>query len=52
VILLCDSSKFGKRSLVRACALDEIDVLITDSPPPRALAAALAAASVKVLVAN
>jgi DeoR family glycerol-3-phosphate regulon repressor len=52
VILLCDSSKFGKRSLVRACALDEIDVLITDSPPPRALAAALAAASVKVIVAN
>jgi hypothetical protein len=52
VILLCDSSKFGKRSLVRACALDEIDVLITDSPPPRALAAALAVASVKVIVAT
>jgi DeoR family glycerol-3-phosphate regulon repressor len=52
VILLCDSSKFGKRSLVRACSLEEIDVLITDSPPPPALAAALAAASVKVQVAN
>jgi DeoR/GlpR family transcriptional regulator of sugar metabolism len=52
VILLCDSSKFGKRSLVRACTLEEIDLLITDAPPPRALAAALAAASVKVQVAH
>ena len=51
VILLCDASKFGKRSLVQACALSEIDVLITDAPPPKALASALAAASVRVVVA-
>lgn len=52
VVLLCDASKFGKRSLVQACALSEIDVLITDAPPPKALAAALAAASVRVVVAR
>jgi len=51
VILLCDASKFGKRSLVQACSLQEIDVLITDQTPPPALARALAAASVKVMVA-
>lgn len=51
VILLCDASKFGKRSLVKACALQEVDILITDAPPPPALSLALAEASVKVLVA-
>jgi DeoR/GlpR family transcriptional regulator of sugar metabolism len=51
VILLCDASKFGKRSLVQACALSEIDILITDAPPPKALASALTAASVRVVVA-
>ena len=51
VILLCDSSKFGQRSLARACALDEIDVVITDRKPPASLAAALKAARVEVVVA-
>ena len=51
VILLCDASKFGKRSLVQACGLREIDVLITDAEPPKALALALAEASVRVVVA-
>lgn len=52
VILLCDSSKFGKRSLAKACNLDEIDILITDARPPQPLAAALAAAGVVVRVAT
>lgn len=52
VILLCDASKFGKRSLVQACSLQEIDILITDEAPPSALARALAAASVQVMVAG
>lgn len=52
VFLLCDSSKFGKRSLARVCDLDQIDVLITDASPPRQLAAALAAAGVMVRVAT
>ncbi len=52
VILLCDGSKFDRRSLVQACTLDEIDVLITDAPPPKPLSRALAAAHVSVLVAS
>ena len=51
VILLCDASKFGQRSLARACALDEIDVVITDRKPAASLAAALRAARVEVVVA-
>jgi len=52
VILLCDASKFGKRSLVQACSLREIDILITNEAPSPALAHALASASVKVMVAG
>ena len=51
VILLCDSSKFGRRSLALACTLDEIDMVITDAPPPASLASALAAARVILRVA-
>ena len=52
VILLCDASKFGKRSLAQACQLEEIDLLITDAAPGPELAAALTAASVVVQVAT
>ena len=51
VILLCDASKFGQRSLAQACVLDQIDVLVTDAAPPAPLARALAAAKVRVLIA-
>jgi DeoR/GlpR family transcriptional regulator of sugar metabolism len=30
VVMLADSSKFGKKSMVRMCDIDEIDTLITD----------------------
>lgn len=52
VILLCDASKFGKRSLVQACQLEEIDVLITDASPTGPLKTALVDASVRVVVAG
>ncbi len=39
-------------SLVRIAALADIDVMITDAPPPAGLAAALAAAKVDFLVAD
>ena len=51
VILLCDSSKFGQRSLAQACTLQEIDMVITDAAPPAPLAAALKAAGVVVRIA-
>ena len=51
-ILLCDASKFHRMSLVQIVHLAEIDVLITDTPPPAALAKALALANVKVKIAS
>jgi DeoR/GlpR family transcriptional regulator of sugar metabolism len=49
-IAVCDSSKTQRPSLVKVCALNEISILITDAPPPEALAAALAEANVKVMI--
>ncbi len=50
-VVLCDSSKFDRMSLVHIGALDLFDVLITDAAPPAHLAGALASAGVDVLVA-
>ena len=52
VILLCDSSKFGHRSLAQACTLQEIDMVISDAAPPAPLAAALKAAKVVLRIAT
>ena len=41
LIVLCDSSKLGRRSLVPVAGLDALDILVTDAPPSGALAAAL-----------
>ncbi len=50
-VLLLDSSKFRRVSTVRAASLTQISTLITDAPPPPDLAAALAEARVRVIVA-
>ncbi|UQA92060.1 DeoR/GlpR family DNA-binding transcription regulator [Streptomyces halobius] len=34
VIVVCDSSKMGRRAFARICALDAIDVLVTDTGVP------------------
>jgi DeoR family glycerol-3-phosphate regulon repressor len=52
VCVLCDASKFGRRSLVRVAGLDAIDILVTNAAPDGALATALAAAGVRVIVAG
>lgn len=52
VVLLTDSAKFDRESLVSFAGLDEIDVLVTDSAPTGALAAALAENGVDVEVAR
>ena len=49
--VLTDSSKFGRRSLIKVCEFADFDVLLTERPPPAELAAALAAANVAVEVA-
>jgi len=50
-VVLCDSSKFGKVSLVQVAQLDEFDTLITDAAPPPELADVLKANGVSVIVA-
>ncbi len=50
-ILLCDSAKFQRMSLVKVGALSEVNILVTDAAPPPGLAAALAAARVEVRIA-
>jgi DeoR family transcriptional regulator, fructose operon transcriptional repressor len=50
VAVLADSSKFGRSLFAQIADLGAADYLITDTPPPAALAAALAAPDVQVLV--
>lgn len=50
-ILLCDSAKFQRMSLVQVGALADINLLITDAEPPSRIATALAAARVEVRIA-
>lgn len=51
VVMLCDSAKFGRESLVRFANLEDIDTLITDKAPEGELAAALEESNVEVVVA-
>lgn len=52
VIVLCDSSKFDRMSLVQICELRDIHMLVTEASPPAALADMLRRAAVKVVVAD
>jgi DeoR family glycerol-3-phosphate regulon repressor len=52
VIVVADHTKLGKHALVRACEIGAIDMLITDAPPPPALAERLDEAGVVVEVAG
>lgn len=52
IVALCDSSKFGRLSMVRVGMLEELDILITDATPPQPLRAALEAAKVTLIVAE
>jgi DeoR family glycerol-3-phosphate regulon repressor len=52
VVVLCDAQKFGHLSMVQVAELAQVHVLVTDAMPPEAIAAALAKANVRVLVAR
>ena len=52
VVVLCDAQKFGHLSMVQVAALNQMHVVVTDAPPPEAIAAALAKAGVRVFVAG
>jgi DeoR/GlpR family transcriptional regulator of sugar metabolism len=48
VILCLDHTKFGRRTVARLCDLNEIDVLVTDSPVDPEIATALRKAGIEV----
>ena len=52
VFLAADHTKFGRNAMVRLGGIDEIDALFTDRSPPAALREILAAAGVRVHVAD
>ncbi len=49
VILLADSTKFGKRSIALSGSLSDIDVIVTDRRPPASLAKILRRNNIKVI---
>jgi DeoR family glycerol-3-phosphate regulon repressor len=51
VLVVADQSKFQAKGLIAACPLSEVDLLVTDGPPPPDLAEALDAADVEWLIA-
>jgi DeoR/GlpR family transcriptional regulator of sugar metabolism len=52
VIVLADSSKFGKRLFHKVCSLDKIDIVVTDAEPAETVRGALEQAGVELLVAS
>ena len=49
-VVVCDSSKFHRMSLVHVSDFSTIDTLVTDAPPPEDIAAALDAAGVETRI--
>lgn len=52
VIALVDHSKFGKKSLFKSCAAQDIDILITDAKTPPRYLEALRDAETEVVIAG
>ena len=49
--ILTDSTKFGKRALIKVCDFSDVDVIVSERPPPSDLAGKLAAENVRFDVA-
>jgi DeoR family glycerol-3-phosphate regulon repressor len=52
VVVLSDSSKFGRRALARVAPLSAMNMLVTDALPPADIAAELARHGVEVVLAD
>lgn len=52
VVVVADSTKLGRSTFARILPLDKVDVLVTDAPVTGELAAELATAGVRVIVAS
>ena len=51
-ILVCDSAKFLRRAPVRICGIEELDVMVTDRPPPSSFMAAAQRAGTRIIVTD
>ena len=51
-IVLCDSSKLGKRGFARICEIGDIDILITDSGMPMEARRRIENLGVKLIIAE
>jgi DeoR family transcriptional regulator, glycerol-3-phosphate regulon repressor len=52
VIVVADATKFGQTRSIKVCELAQIDILVTDAPPPFELEQSLMDAEVQVIVAQ
>ena len=52
IMLVADHTKFGRHALVRLGHLSDVDVLITDCPPPEPVASVIKDAGVRLVVAD
>jgi DeoR family transcriptional regulator of aga operon len=50
VVILADSTKFGRRGLGKICNLDDVDYIITDQGTSQKYITALEEAGIKVIV--
>ena len=50
LIVVADSSKFGRRGFGKICNLDEVDVIITDSNVPEATVRVLEESGVQIVI--
>lgn len=51
-VVITDCTKFGRRGLVHVCGFDGIDELVTDEPPPAAIADRLATFDIGLTIAG
>ena len=52
LVVLADSSKFGKRGLGKVCSLEQVHYIITDSDVPSGVVKALESRDINVIIAN
>ena len=51
-IVLAESSKLGMKAVVKVCALEDVDIVITDDGAPKQIVRALEQAGVRVIIAK
>lgn len=52
IIVLADSSKFGKRGFGKICSLDRIDIIVTDSAIPDSMARMIEDIGIELIIAE